>query len=107
MRYEQDAEPTKLYWRNRTRNFSAMPLHLLLNRAMRKVFLFHGKSRAILLNDKLNELGAQTHLPVAELAREQEFRIRILSLQQQFGLLTEADKQYNKLQQDLLAAKRV
>lgn len=106
MRYEQDAEPTKLYWRNRTRNFFSNAIAASFESGDNEaLFYFMEKSRAILLNDKLNELGAQAYLPATELAKEQEFRIRILSLQQKLGLLTAANREYNTVQQALLAAK--
>ena len=106
MRYDQDAEPTKLYWRKRTRIFFSNAIAAAFELGDNEtLFYFMEKSRAILLNDKLNELGAHAYLPVTELATEQGFRVRILSLQQQFSLLNTTDRNYNTVQQALLTVK--
>ncbi len=106
MRYDQDAEPTKLYWRNRTRDFFCNAVTAAFESGdAETLFYFMEKSRAILLNDKLNELGARAYLPTAESAREQEFRIRVLALQQQLSPLSVASKEFNSIQQKLLTAK--
>jgi hypothetical protein len=67
MRHEQLSEQSKLYWRNRTRAFfdRAMEACYLSNNAS-LAFYFMEKSRAVLLNDKLNELGAAAYLPQAK-----------------------------------------
>jgi tetratricopeptide (TPR) repeat protein len=106
MRYGQDAETTKLYWRKRTRNFFGIAITAAFESGDAESLLyFMEKSRAILLNDKLNELGAQAYLPAAELAIEQDFRISIHTLQQRFSLLNATDKDYNPVQTALLTVK--
>jgi CHAT domain-containing protein/tetratricopeptide (TPR) repeat protein len=106
MRYEQGAEQTKLYWRNRTRNFFTNAIASAYESGDAEALLYYmEKSKAILLNDKLNELGAFAYLPSAETAREQELRINIISLQQQFSLLKPADRDYNSIQYELVSAR--
>jgi tetratricopeptide (TPR) repeat protein len=79
MRYSQNTEPTKLYWRTKTRNFytRAVVAAVESNNADAALF-FMEKSRSVLLNDKLNELGAFAYLPPTEAAKEQQLRIDIL-----------------------------
>jgi CHAT domain-containing protein/tetratricopeptide (TPR) repeat protein len=102
MRHEQLGEQSKLYWRNRTRAFfdRAMDACYLNNNAP-LAFYFMEKSRAVLLNDKLNELGASAYLPQAEAVKEWEFQIEIVTEQQKFSLLSsngsEYDEQLSKL----------
>jgi hypothetical protein len=49
------------------------------------------KSRAVLLNDKLNELGASAYLPAEEAHKEQAMQINVLALQQQLAQLDDTD----------------
>ncbi|SHM13566.1 CHAT domain-containing protein [Chitinophaga jiangningensis] len=84
MRWKQYGEPTQLYWRNRTRKMYAQAIETsyLLHDPNAACHFFE-KSRAVLLNDKLNELGARRLLPAAAAAEEQQLRIRINAVQQQ------------------------
>ncbi len=106
MRYSQNTEPTKLFWRSKTRNFYsiAVQMSFALNDA-EMAFYFIEKSRAVLLNDKLNELGAFAFLPPVEAAEEQKLRLTIIALQQQLGSLPDSTAEYGKIQQQLLLAK--
>jgi CHAT domain-containing protein len=106
MRYSQNTEPTRLFWRSKTRNFyaNAVKTAFELNNA-EMAFYFIEKSRAVLLNDKLNELGAFARLPQTEAAEEQKLRLSIIALQQQLGSLQDGSAEYKKLQQQLLGAK--
>ena len=84
MRWKQYGEPVQLYWRNRTRKMYAQAIETsyLLGDANAACHFFE-KSRAVLLNDKLNELGARRLLPAAAAAEEQQLRVRINAVQQQ------------------------
>src|SRR5262249_52420726 len=78
-RHEQTDEKSKLYWRNNTRSFFKNILEACyLSGNMGKAFYFMEKSRAVLLNDRLNELGASLHLPEKEMRVEQYFQVRLL-----------------------------
>ncbi len=63
------------------------------------------KSRAVLLNDKLNELGAFAYLPPEEANKEQAIQINVLALQQQRAQLADTDSSYEEQQVKLLQAK--
>src|SRR4030095_1468481 len=82
VRHEHLGEQSKLYWRNRTREFftNAMEAcYLAQNTSL--AYSFMEKSRAVLLNDRLNELGASAYLPPQEAAKEEKFQIKLLELQ--------------------------
>jgi hypothetical protein len=81
MRWKQQAEQSQLYWRQKTKAWyaSAIEAAYLLNDPA-DVFHFMEKSRAVLLNDKLAELGANNQLPPIDAERERNLRVRIQSL---------------------------
>ncbi len=60
MRWEQTGEQSKLFWRKKTRSIyeNAIEACQLLGKA-EESFYFFEKSRAVLLNDRLKELGAK------------------------------------------------
>jgi CHAT domain-containing protein len=92
IRHEQFQEQSKLYWRDRTRDFFINALEAsYLAHDDSLAFYFMEESRSVLLQDKLNELGAHAYLPPVETAKEEQLRINIVELQQK--------------QNDLLAAK--
>ncbi|HTI93810.1 MAG TPA: CHAT domain-containing protein, partial [Puia sp.] len=76
-------EQSKLYWRNKTREIFANGLDACYfsgNTAL--AFLFMEKSRAVLLNDKLIELGALAQLPMQEALIQRQQEVDLTSLQQ-------------------------
>ncbi|QJD79327.1 CHAT domain-containing protein [Spirosoma rhododendri] len=75
MRWAQHGEQSKLYWRQQTRAFYERALETCyrLNNPEQALHFFE-KSRAVLLTDKLNELGASRGLPPALQAEEQALR---------------------------------
>lgn len=80
MRWKQIGEQSKLYWRGRTKKMyqRAIESCYLLNDAANAYYFFE-KSRAVLLNDKLNELGAKKYISQDDRRREQELRVKVLS----------------------------
>lgn len=106
MRNSQDAEQSKLYWRNRTRNFfTTMMEACYLTKNVQNAFYYMEKSRAMLLNDKLNELGALSQLPASEIKTEQEFISHILTEQKNLAMLTQGSGAYEVQQVKLLNVK--
>ncbi len=88
VRYQQTGELSKFYWRNKTREFFTNALEACyLSGDARLAFLFMEKSRAVLLNDRLHELGASKRLPEAVAKKQQELHIEIIAAQQQLSLL--------------------
>ncbi len=106
MRHEQVGEQSKLYWRNRTRDFFADALeacYFAHNTDL--AFHFMEESRSVLLQDKLNELGANAHLPPADAAKAESLQIHIVELQQNLNSVADSSAQGRAVLKDLLAAK--
>jgi CHAT domain-containing protein len=83
MRARQARENSKLFWREKTRKLysSAIETCYLLG-DVHHAFFFFEKSRAVLLNDKLNELGAKQSLSQKDVEAERTLRAELLVLQQ-------------------------
>lgn len=81
MRWNQHGEQSKLFWREKTKRWYAKAIEasFLLNDAD-AVFYFMEKSRAVLLNDKLAELGAKNQLTRTEADTEKRLRVKYQSL---------------------------
>jgi CHAT domain-containing protein/tetratricopeptide (TPR) repeat protein len=106
MRHEQSGEQSKLYWRDHTRELFSNALEACwLAKDTRLAFYFMEKSRAVLLNDKLNELGSFAFLPPAAAGREQSLRINIIAQQQALAQMSADSPGYSLLQAKLLQAK--
>jgi CHAT domain-containing protein/tetratricopeptide (TPR) repeat protein len=106
MRHEQIGESSKLYWRSNTREFFSNALEACwLAEDPGLAFYFMEKSRAVLLNDKLNELGASAFLPRDEITKEQSLQIEIIQQQQALSALSPDSLGYSQQLARLLAAK--
>ncbi|MFT3748091.1 MAG: CHAT domain-containing protein [Agriterribacter sp.] len=93
-RREQTGENSKLYWRNETRRFFENILEACyLAGDVSHAFYFMEKSRAVLLNDKLNESAASIRLPEAENLKEQAFKLRLVEAKMQMNI---HDADYDK-----------
>lgn len=81
MRFEHIGNQSKLFWRTNTRHLyeSAIETCYLL-KDYEKAFYFFEKSRSVLLNDKLNELGAKQKLSEEDLQKEKDFQKQIADL---------------------------
>lgn len=72
MRREHTGTGSKLYWRQKTRPIYERAIETSFRlRDSVQAFRFFEKSRAVLLTDKLNELGARQQLSPAQIAQEQ------------------------------------
>ncbi len=106
LRHEQSGEQSKLYWRNKTHEIYSFAVEAsYLNNDPSGAFYFMEKSRAVLLNDKLNELGAAAQLPPSEAAKQENFQINIIEQQQKLSSLDESSPEYSKQQSKFLNAK--
>ncbi|HEX6227016.1 MAG TPA: CHAT domain-containing tetratricopeptide repeat protein [Chryseolinea sp.] len=105
LRWKQAGERSKLYWRNFTRNWyeHAIEICYQLN-DVKNGFFFLEKSRSVLLNDKLNELGAQSNLAAADVEQDQQLRARKFSFERQLMSLEEHDPTYLEVQQEYFAS---
>ncbi|WP_194776990.1 CHAT domain-containing protein [Pararhodonellum marinum] len=84
MRWSQNTQQSKLYWREKTKgNYEHALATCFLLQDKENAFFFMEKSRSVLLNDKLSELGAHKHLDAADIEKEQALMIEAFSLQQQ------------------------
>ncbi|MEP6683414.1 MAG: CHAT domain-containing protein [Parafilimonas sp.] len=106
MRNIQSGTESKLYWRNYTRGFYANAIEATyLAGKTNQAFYFMEKSRSVLLNDKLNELGAAAYLSAADAAKQENYQIKIIETEQKLSLLKDTSKQYQNIQLQLITAK--
>ncbi len=106
IRYTQLGEQSKLYWRNKTRDFfnDAIEACFAMNDT-KNAFYFMEKSKAVLLNDKLNELNASNRLSKADASKQEIYQIRIVELQQQLSTLTDTSIKYQQVESQLINAR--
>lgn len=106
VRHDQTGEQSKLYWRDRTREFfsNAVEASFEANNAEYALH-FMEKSRAVLLNDKLNELGAASYLPKDSLLIEENLSLELIGQQQKLLSLQENTPEYNSQYQHYIKAK--
>ncbi|GGB82194.1 CHAT domain-containing protein [Dyadobacter sediminis] len=106
MRWKQYGEKSKLYWREKTNTMYEHAIEACyLSNDVRLAFFFMEKSRAVLLNDKLNELGASAKLPVQESVNENKYRMAVINAQQKWISSTSGKTEKEKIQAEMLAAK--
>jgi CHAT domain-containing protein len=103
MRWEHTEKTSKLYWREQTHPLyeNAIQTCQLLNDG-ENAFHFFEKSRAILLNDNLNELGANALLSAQDLKKEQNFQEKINGLQNQLMDYPDTTKKFIELKTEFL-----
>lgn len=105
-RYEQTGENSKLYWRNKTRSFFANILEACYwAKDASYAFYFMEKSRAVLLNDKLNETAASVKLPEDENLREQQLKLKLVEAKIGINTIDIHNADYNKYQLKYLQIK--
>jgi CHAT domain-containing protein/tetratricopeptide (TPR) repeat protein len=106
LRHEQTDDPSKLVWRTKTREFYSNALEACwLAHDENTAFFFMEKSRAVLLNDRLNELGASALLPPGEAARQQQLQLKLIEQEQQLADLPDSAPGYRHRQLEFLQAK--
>ncbi|TKK67263.1 CHAT domain-containing protein [Ilyomonas limi] len=106
-RYELTNESSKLFWRNNTRQFFATAMEATYLAGDAKLaFYFMEKSRAVLLTDKLNELGALAHLPPSQAAKEEMLQTNIIAAEQQLSLFNPSSKEYAQAEYKYLNEKQ-
>jgi len=103
MRWEHTGEGSKKFWREKTHRLYEAALetcHRL--KAPEQAFRFFEKSRAALLADRLNELGASQLLSLTDRKQETDLQAAVNALRQQRAEAT-TDQQRDSLQQKLMA----
>lgn len=75
MRWEQTGQQSKLYWRQTTRNIYEQAIETCYRLGnTQQAFRFMEKSRAVMLTDKLNELGARQKLTEQQIKQEEQLQ---------------------------------
>ncbi len=107
VRRRQPAVSSKLFWSHKTRNFYRLAIEAaFLVNDTEAILYFMEKSRAVLLNDKLDELGSLAYLPQKEAAQEQLLRFTIATLEKQRSGLSPKDTAYLRLSGELAIARQ-
>ena len=105
-RHETLNDNSKLFWRNEAKSFFTNTIEACyLSNDADKAFYFMERSRAVLLNDKWNELSANSHLPNEEAAKEQMLQSKILEQKKHLSSLESSSVQYRKMRDSLLQSK--
>lgn len=104
MRWEHTGQQSKLYWRQKTRKLyeGAIETSFRLNDPA-TAYRFLEKSRAVLLTDKLNELGARQQLPPDLAEQEQALNRNVADLQTRLAAAPPGSPIYHRLQEQVLA----
>ena len=106
IRHEQLGEQSKLYWREMTRGFFADAIEAsFLAGDNNLAFFFMERSRSVLLQDKLNELGARALLPPEKTYALEKQQIQMVELQQKMLTFSDTSSQFRKLRIQLLQTK--
>lgn len=102
MRYEHVGEGSKLFWRQKTRGMYERAIEACyLAGDTEAAFRFFEKSKAVLLADKLNELGANQQLTETSAKRQRSLRDSIANLQNQLASLPTNDAKRGAIQRRL------
>ncbi len=106
MRHTQTGTESKLFWRDKTSGLyeNAIKACYLANKPA-DAFYFMEKSRAVLLNDKLNELNASSYLSKTDADLQEDYELKIIELQQRMTNLPVASTAYHNIQMQLLGLK--
>ncbi|MBD2755322.1 CHAT domain-containing protein [Spirosoma validum] len=106
MRWEHIGQQSKLFWRYKTRSIyeRAIETSFLLKNT-EQAFHFFEKSRAAMLGDKLNELGARQQLSPEQTEEEERLRQNVSKRQMDFAAIIASqpinDAAYRKAQSAL------
>lgn len=103
MRFEHTGTTSKLFWRSKTHSLYEQAIKTcFLLKNYDKAFYFFEKSKAILLNDRLNELTAKQQLSPEDLAKEVDFQQKIAELNKKLSSENENSEKYEDLQMQVL-----
>lgn len=95
MRWEHTGQLSKLYWRQKTRGLYERAVETCyLLKDTEQAFRFFEKSRAVMLTDKLNELGARQQLTDDQKKKERELRQAVANQQTELAKLTPDSTRY-------------
>lgn len=104
MRWEHIGTGSKLYWRQKTRGLYERAIETCYRLGdTEQAYRFFEKSRAVMLTDKLNELGAHQQLTPAQATQESQLRQRITERQTELAAIKPDTKAYNETRLKLSA----
>ncbi|CCH54350.1 hypothetical protein BN8_03512 [Fibrisoma limi BUZ 3] len=104
MRWDHTGEGSKLFWREKTRSMYERAIETAYRlKGPAQAFYFLEKSRAVMLADKLNELGARQQLTEGQIEEEQLLRRNVAQRQEELAAIPPGDRvAYSKAQTSLL-----
>ena len=102
MRGDHTAQESKLYCRNKTRSIYERAIETCYRLGdAEQAFRFFEKSRAVMLADKLNELGARQQLSESQIQNEKELREAVGAQQNKLATLTPDSARYKPVSESL------
>ena len=102
MRWEHTGQQSKLFWREKTRGLYERAIETCCRlKDAEQAFHFFEKSRAVMLADKLNELGARQQLGEDHAKKEKELRQAVSDEQNDLAQLTPDSAQYKSVYEAL------
>ena len=103
MRHEQLGDKSKLYWRNKTRDFFSETMEACyLSGNTDMAFYFMERSRSVLLSDKLNDLRSTVnYLPFDKVEKENKLQNQITGIEKKLSGLQPASSLYSVTQNNL------
>ncbi len=103
MRWEHTGQQSKLFWRQKTRGMYERAIETCYRLGdVEQAFRFMEKSRAVMLADQLNELGARQQLAPAQVTQEQQLRQAVTDQQATLTMLTPDSSAYASARSELL-----
>ncbi|GAB3506238.1 hypothetical protein GCM10027341_38910 [Spirosoma knui] len=104
MRWQQVGQQSKLFWRQKTRSMYERAIETCYQlKDTEQAFRFLEKSRAVMLTDKLNELGARQKLSPQQIAEEQRLLRSVGLYQAKLAQAASDSATYAKARTTLLA----
>ncbi|GAB4033543.1 hypothetical protein GCM10028809_35790 [Spirosoma gilvum] len=104
MRWEHIGQQSKLFWRQKTRGMYERAIETCYRLgSTEQAFRFMEKSRAVMLADKLNELGAKRQLSPKQAAEEKRLHKRVSERQAEIATLTPDSTHYEPVRMALNA----
>ncbi|MCC5937976.1 MAG: CHAT domain-containing protein [Lunatimonas sp.] len=103
VRWSHEYDQSKLYWREQAKETFTQALEVCyqLNDAASGYQMFE-KSRAVMLQDRLNDQEARRFLSEEESTREKQLRVEVASLSQRLKDMDEGTTGYRELQAQLI-----
>ncbi len=105
MRWEHTGQQSKLFWRDKTRGMYERAIETCFQLGdAEQAFRFLEKSRAVMLADKLNELGARQKLSRQQLEQEEQLQRTVSNQQSKLADIKPSDSTaYNSARMALLS----